>query len=106
MTRYANENGFCELNPFPGCNQIVISNHAFVYPEKRGKGHGTQNHLLRVERATNLGYDLILCTVREDNRKEKHILNKEGWQFLTCFLNSETGHEIELWSKRLYRAGG
>lgn len=47
--RFANEFGYCELNPFPGCSQIVVSNHAFIYPEKRGKGNGSVNHKLRVE---------------------------------------------------------
>ena len=65
--RFANEDGYCELNSFPGCNQIVVSNHAFIYPEKRGKGLGSKNHKLRVERAKFLGYDYFICTVKADN---------------------------------------
>lgn len=99
--RFANENGYCELNPFPGCSQIVVSNHGVVFKHKRGQGKGTENHRLRVKRATDLGYDMMLCTVREENKKEKHILNKEGWAFLIKFLNSETETWVELWAKRL-----
>lgn len=99
--RFSNENGFCELNPFPGCNQIVVSNHAFIFPEKRGKGEGRKNHQLRVQRAKDLGYDLVLCTVRSNNVRELAILTTEKWEKLTTFKNSETGNMVELWMKLL-----
>jgi hypothetical protein len=53
--RYADERGtgFYELNPFPGCNQIVVSNHAFIYPAYRnggwdGKKYGQLQHKERL----------------------------------------------------------
>lgn len=99
--RFANENGFCELNPFPGCSQIVVSNHAFIYPEKRGHGEGRKNHQLRVQRATDLGHDVIICTVRAKNLVELAILRTEGWEKLLDFKNTETGNMVELWAKKL-----
>ena len=101
--RFANEYGYCELNPFPGCNQIVISNHGVVFKEHRGQGHGQANHQLRVERAIDMGYDLMLCTVKADNAAEIHILNSHGWTRLDTFLNSESGSIICLFSKHIHR---
>ncbi len=99
--RFANENGYCELNSFPGCNQIVVSNHAFIYPEKRGKGLGNENHKLRVERAKFMGYDYLLCTVKADNHRELSILNKNNFKELDEFLNTETGNLVKLFGKNL-----
>ena len=99
--RFANDVGFCELNDFPGCNVIVVSNHAFIYPDKRGKGHGHKNHELRVERAKYLGYDLIMCTVRANNIAEKKILTKHKWKLLHTFNNKQTSNAVELWVKDL-----
>lgn len=100
--RFENEYGYCELNPFPGCNQIVVSNHAFVYPEHRGKGHGFANHQKRVARATKLGYNLIVCTVRANNIAEKKILTKGDWTKALEFTNTESGNQVELWYKELH----
>lgn len=99
--RFANEYGFCELNPLPGCAQVVVSNHAFIYKPHRGKGHGRQNHKLRLKRARELGYDLVLATVRANNDAEKAILLKEGWEFLTSFTSTETGYVVEMWAYHL-----
>lgn len=101
--RFANEYGYCELNPFPGCSQIVVSNHGVVFPEHRGKGNGHHNHQLRVQRATALGYDMMLCTVKADNEAEKAVLKKNLWSFLRVFRNSETGNLVELWCRELSR---
>jgi L-amino acid N-acyltransferase YncA len=101
--RFANENGYCELNPFPGNSQIVVSNHAFIYPDKRGKGLGRKNHQLRVERATFLGYDYLICTVKGDNEVELNILKKEGFKELDSFLNTNTGNINKIFGKQLKR---
>jgi predicted GNAT superfamily acetyltransferase len=99
--RFANESGYCELNSFPGCSQIVVSNHAFIYPEKRGKGEGTINHKLRIERAKFMGFDYLLCTVKADNKAELSILYKNKFKYLDEFLNSETGNSVILFGKKL-----
>lgn len=99
--RYANTYGFYELNPFPGCNQIVVSNHAFIYPEHRGHGHGKRQHTERLAMAKWLGYDLMLCTVRADNEAELHILRINNWIVERDFISKETGHKVQLWSRNL-----
>ena len=99
--RFANEYGYCELNSFPGCSQIVVSNHGVVFPKFRGQGNGHKNHQLRVARAKDLGYDLMICTVRADNAAEKAVLTKNGWEFLKRFLNTESANVVELWCKEL-----
>lgn len=99
--RFANEFGFCELNSFPGCNQIVISNHGYIYPHHQGKGHGTTNHRLRIQRAKWLGYDYVLCTVRSENTKECSILQKNDFKELDEFYNSKTKQHIKLFGKKI-----
>lgn len=99
--RFANQFGYCELNSFPGCSQMVVSNHAFIYPQHRGKGKGKINHELRLERARTLGFDYIMCTVKATNGAERAILEKNGWKELDMFLNSETGNEVVIYGKYL-----
>lgn len=99
--RFGDSHGHYELNPFPGCSAIVVSNHAFIRPDCRGQGLGQCQHRDRIEKAIELGYNMMICTVRADNRVEKHILDKNGWCFFTSFLNKETGHNIEIWGKHL-----
>ncbi len=99
--RFANENGYCELNSFPGNSQIVVSNHAFIYPDKRGKGLGNENHKLRVERSRFLGYDYLICTVKSNNEAELKILKKNGFKELDEFLNTNTGNMNKIFGKKL-----
>jgi hypothetical protein len=97
--RYSNEFGFYELNPFPGCNQLVVSNHAFIKPEYRDRGHGGIQHRKRLQLIESLGYDAAICTVREDNVAEREILIKNGWTRVFSFRNSETDHMISVYMK-------
>jgi len=100
--RFADEFGFYELNPFPGNNQIVVSNHAFIHKTYRGQGHGKEQHLQRLRKARELGYNYILCTVNKENEAELHILEKYGWTMLEITYNSETEHDVTLWGRFLY----
>jgi hypothetical protein len=99
--RFANENGYGELNNFPGCNQITVSNHAFIYPNQRGKGKGDENHKLRLKRAKLMGYDYMVCTVIDSNVAQRRILTKNNWKELDEFKSSETGHTIIIYGKKL-----
>tara|TARA_Y100000310_G_scaffold33171_1_gene31367 strand:- start:1392 stop:1712 length:321 start_codon:yes stop_codon:yes gene_type:complete len=89
--------GFYELNPFPGCNQLVISNHAFIYPKFRGKGLGTIAHKERLKKAKELGYDCLLCTCKSSNTVQLKILAKNGWTKIWSFRNNETDSDVEIW---------
>lgn len=100
--RFTSRGGFYELNPFPGSNQIIVSNHAFIEKEMRGEGYGKLQHTKRIEKAIELGYDYILCTVREDNEVEKHILRKNGWTFHDHFTSRKSEHVVEIWGRLLY----
>tara|TARA_R110000822_G_scaffold302649_2_gene426970 strand:+ start:20548 stop:20853 length:306 start_codon:yes stop_codon:yes gene_type:complete len=99
--RSANEDGYGELNNFPGCNQIIVSNHAFIYKDKRGLGKGDQNHKLRLEKAKLMGYDYMICTVISSNVPQIKILLKNKWKILDTFLNSETSNKIHIFGKKL-----
>ena len=99
--RFANEHGYGELNNFPGCNQLTVSNHAFIYPKDRGKGNGHKNHELRLKRAKFLGYDYIMCTVISTNIIQIKIMKKHNWKELDRFTNSETGNEVIIFGRKL-----
>jgi RimJ/RimL family protein N-acetyltransferase len=93
--------GFYELNPFPGCNQIVVSNHAFIPKEHRGKGLGSMAHKHRLEHIKQLGYDYVMCTVHENNEPQIKILENNGWTYLDFFLNKETSKLLRIYGKRI-----
>ena len=99
--RYASKYGFWELNPFPGCNQIVVSNHSFIYPQYRGVGIGSEEHKDRLKTIQGLGYDYVVCSVTEDNAAQKAILAKNGWKPLDEFFNTETGRRVCLFGKTI-----
>lgn len=97
--RFSNEFGFCDLNEFPGCSQLVVSNHAFIYKEHRGQGKGDENHKKRLARIKSLGYDAVICSVRADNAPQIVILNKNGWKLVWSFRNRVTEKIIQIWVK-------
>lgn len=99
--RYSNSFGFWEINPFPGSNQICVFNHAFVYPQFRGKGYGKVLHGERLFQARELGYDLAMCTCKMDNVPQVKILSYFKWSPTTSFTSTETGNVITIWTKEL-----
>jgi RimJ/RimL family protein N-acetyltransferase len=99
--RFSNEYGFCEINSIPGCTQLAIFNHAFIYKEHRGKGHGLDNHKLRLKRAKQMGYDCAMCTVRAGNEAQIAILRSNGWTRVFEFHNIETEHDVQVWMRKL-----
>ena len=106
MTRVACKDGdkvvgFYDINAFPGCNQIAVSNHAFIVPSERKKGYGTRFHKERLAVMEEMGYDYTLCTVKEANTPQLLILAAAGWEHLTTFPNSETGSVVQLWGRKL-----
>lgn len=97
--RYSTEYGFYELNPFPGCNQIAVSNHSFIRKEHRGKGLGTKVHNSRLELMQSLGYDYSICTVKDCNVPQIKILEKAGWKHLDSFNSIETENTVRIYGK-------
>ncbi len=101
MRYETNCGGFYELNPFPGCNQIVISNHSFVPKEARGKGLGSREHSDRLKKIESLGYDYALCTVKEENIAQIKILENNLWKHLDTFFNKETENTIRIYGRSI-----
>ena len=92
---------FYELHDFPRCSQIVVSTNAFVPKRNRGKGYGAYDHMVRVAKAQELGYDLMICTVAGTNKAEQHILAKNRWKHVHSFVNRVTENVIQIWVKDL-----
>ena len=95
--------GFYEINSFPGCPQIAVSNHAFINPKHRNRGFGKVFHAQRLVQIKELGFDYTLCTVKQDNVFQKKILTRFGWKYLDDFRNTETGNVVEVWGKATIR---
>ena len=51
--------GHYELNHFPGCNQIVVSNHSCIYEEYRGNKLGQKLSEEKIARAKEEGFDYM-----------------------------------------------
>jgi L-amino acid N-acyltransferase YncA len=103
--RFGNEQGHYELNPFPGCAQLVVSNHAFIKPDYREVGHGQKQHAERLDKMQELGYDYALCTIISTNSIQRHIAAKNGWRKLDQFTNSETNNTVEIWGRMVGKLG-
>lgn len=95
--RFQSQYGYYEFNTFPGCAQLIVSNHAFIKKEHRGKGFGQKQQLTKLNMAAELGYNCIICTVKESNETEKHILKKNGWKYCHTFFNTASECNIEIW---------
>lgn len=95
--RYPAPYGYFEFNTFPGCAQLIVSNHAWVQPSKRNQGYGQEQQRVKLDMAAELGYNCIICTVDAKNTVEKHILKKNGWKHVHTFHNTESLKFIEIW---------
>lgn len=92
-------NGHFCVGLMPGNRRILISFNSYIAPEMRDKGLGQRLLRLRQDVAREAGINLMLCTVRDDNKVERHLLRKAGWHVLAP--RPETG--VSLWAKRLCR---
>lgn len=87
--------GHFRITLMPGNRRILISSDVKIEFEHRGKGLGRKMLNLREEIAKEIGCNLILATVRNDNAVEAHLLATSGWKILTR-------REIaSLWGKEL-----
>ena len=93
--------GHYELNSFPGCNQIVVSNHSCIYDEYRGMGLGKRLADEKIEKAKSEGYDYMIAIVVSTNEPQLRIMEKNGWKLLDGFNNRESGNEVHIFGRRL-----
>lgn len=93
--------GYFEFNQFPGCAQLLVSNHSYIKPEERNKGYGEAQQRIKLDMAAELGYNCIICTVHADNIPEISILKKNNWKFVHDFHNTETNKTIQIWIRNI-----
>lgn len=99
--RFGNSAGSYELTSLPGNSQVCVSHNAFIFEEHRGKGVGNEIHRLRLDQMRALGYDAAICTVKDENKVQLHILEKNGWTRAMTFRSSYTGNLVHLYVKTL-----
>jgi GNAT superfamily N-acetyltransferase len=93
------DQGHFKVGLMPGNRRILISFGSFVGLEHRGKGIGRRMLQIRQDVAREAGINLMLATVRDDNKAERHLLRRAGWYVLSP--RPETG--VSLWAKKLRR---
>lgn len=97
-----NLDGVCgEISTLPGNSNVAVSHAVFVPASMRGKGLGTKAQEKRLELMKNLGYDYVLCTVRQDNSAQIHVLLKFGWRELSSFASSRSEGLILIFGRTL-----
>jgi RimJ/RimL family protein N-acetyltransferase len=99
--RFGDSRGSYQIVDLPGSSQVAVSIHSFIFPRERGKGHGGRMHKERLDKLKELGYNYVLCTVREDNLAELKILNNNSWTRLDTFQSSSTSHRIILFGRSI-----
>lgn len=90
--------GGYEIDPLPGNGDVAVSHGVYLREGFRGAGLGQRQHEERLANITNQNYMAVICTVREDNEVEKHILTKNGWTKVWGFPNKD-GEKVELWAR-------
>lgn len=93
--------GESKLTTMPGCRTIGISHGLVIYRKYRGMGIGSTIHQKRLALARSLGYSILVCTSRADNKPQSKILNFFLWTATFRFINPRTGHAVYLWYKTL-----
>lgn len=89
--------GKFSLSFMPGNRRTLISHDVLVESAFRGQGYGKKWLHLREELAREIGVNLLLATVKNDNSIENHLLETNGWKRYTN--RKETG--VSLWGKEL-----
>lgn len=90
------DRGKFELTFMPGNRRVLISQKSEIFPEWRGKGYGKAYLMCRELVAAEAGCNLLLATVRNDNKIEIHMLEESGWK---RYNTRSTG--VSLWGKEL-----
>jgi GNAT superfamily N-acetyltransferase len=85
--------------PMPGCRAICIFHHVEVDPAYRHLGIGTELLRIRIDTAKEVGYKMVLATVRDENIAEIKLLNAAGFEAEIPFDNK--GHSVSLRRKIL-----
>ena len=84
------------LVDMPGCCGILISTGAKVAIPYTNKGLGRLLNRFRIELARALGYGVLLCTDVITNRYQQAILDENGWEQITTFVNPRTYNIVEM----------
>lgn len=91
-----------EIDSLPGSSQVAVSHSVYLHESQRGNGVGQKAMESRLSYLTNdLGYDYVICTVREKNEAQIILLEKNGWEYLDCFNSRKTGNTVFIYGREL-----
>lgn len=84
------------LKEMIGCCGICVSTGAWVHDNYQKRGLGSLLNKLRQDLAREMGYSVLLCTDRLNNKPQRKLLNKAGWEDVYEFTNSRTNNRIAI----------
>jgi hypothetical protein len=93
--------GSGRLTQLPGCCGVVVSHNSFIYTKSKRQGHGDRLHKLRVSKAIDKKFGVMIATVLEDNHIEQKILINNDWFLVHTFKNPKTNRNIQIWCRNV-----
>lgn len=91
-----NEISSWKLYQLPHCCAYMVSCNVYIEEEYRKKGIGTILNQLRIEIGKHLNYSSILCTDVKQNKGQRAILAKNGWEDIHSIKNKRTRNLVYL----------
>ena len=88
-----------EIDSLPGCSQIGVVHGVWLEESKRGYGCGQKAQKSRLRDMKDyFQYDAAMCTVELSNKRNIHILEKNGWKFQFSFKSHKTNHKVAVYA--------
>lgn len=89
------------LNEFPRAGTVAISGETWVNYDLRNKGIGKALQRVKEKIAKLNNIYLLVATVSEHNKPERHLLKKFGWKKLLLYPSYSKTYNCFLYSKRI-----
>ena len=84
------------LKEMIGCCGICVSTASWVHENYQRRGLGSLLNKLRQDLAREMGYSILLCTDRLQNKAQRKLLAKAGWEDIYEFTNQRTSNRIAI----------
>ncbi len=85
------------LQDMVNCSGIIVNSDVYVGKKYLNRGIGTLINLFCIDFCKYYGYGIIQATDKEDNKYQKQIFEKNGWQLITAFQNPKTHNLLNIW---------
>ena len=88
------------MTPFPGCCAYIVSHNTSIYGKFRGLKLSYKLQEIKEHYARENEYTYMIATVLENNKIERKVLTKSGWELLgNTITNRRTGNRVVMYRK-------